>query len=175
MKLRHLIRVVVYGALIAGIGVVVYDVSALADWDGSGQATVIVEAPQPVRRVCQLKWGFRSAEVAGESISDRQPTAVFEGMVRNMKAVEGGFALEYKTSGRKSRLGFWSDTFTYSPWWVVFVELADGSVWAAVVPLPDNLRKEPAPTVPLSIPNGANPIETRLFPFPFPEPAPAPS
>ncbi|MCZ2342149.1 MAG: hypothetical protein LC104_10200 [Bacteroidales bacterium] len=169
MKLRSVaVRVVVYGGLIAAAAVAAYDLLQLTNWDGSGHATVTVTAPQAVRRVFQLKWGFQNPEDAQDSLN--QPAPGFDGLLREMQAGETGYDLRYQTSGRKSGLGLWSDTFDYASWWVVFVELTDGSIWAAVVPLPDNLRKEPAPSVPMDIPDGAKNIAP--FGFPFPKPAP---
>lgn len=158
MSRRMLARVVVYGALIAGFAVAAFDMLQLRIWDSVRMVPIRVTAPTAVRSVVQTKWGFPSESDAADWTWSNE----FEqhGMLRNVSAgTKEGFTLDVGTSGRRSGLGLWSDTYEFSRHWVVFVHLEDGTSWAAVVNLPDDLRDRTSPDLQLTIPANARKLD----------------
>lgn len=83
-----------------------------------------------------------------------------EGMLGRVRATQpDGFDLFVPVSGERSGLGLSSDTYSYARHWVVYVEMDDDTIWAAVVSLPDDLRENPTPALAIGIPDSARQVD----------------
>ena len=161
MTRRLLARISVYGGLCLGFGVMAFDLLNYVIWDGSQTVPVRVIAPTPIRLIVQSRWGFDQNQDAVNAMAS--PPEAWFGMLAHAKRTTDGCNLNIPVSGRASGLGLSSDTFQYSPYWVIFVQLEDQTTWAAVVTLPPDLQSDPTPELIVTIPEMATQLPPGFF------------